>query len=101
MQGAAVAIAVLLWGAAYGAIPLGVSTWMQLTSPRVPEASSAMLVTTFQVAIAAGSLLGGLMVDHAGVPSSLWMGAALGVLGLAVMLSFGIDRAPIGETLQS
>lgn len=100
LQGLGVALAVLAWGIAYGAIPLGVSSWMQLTSPQLPEASSAMLVTTFQVAIASGSLLGGLMVDHAGVPSALWLGAGIGVLGLVVMLSFGIRAAPIAEVLQ-
>jgi predicted MFS family arabinose efflux permease len=100
LHGWGVALAVLVWGIAYGAIPLGVSTWMQLTSPQLPEASSAMLVTTFQVAIASGSLFGGLMVDHFGVPSALWLGAVIGVLGLAVMLSFGISKAPIAEALQ-
>lgn len=100
LQGWGVTVAVLVWGVAYGAIPLGVSSWMQLTSPQLPEASSAMLVTTFQVAIASGSLFGGLMVDRAGVSSALWLSAAIGVLGLAVMLSFGLGKAPIAEALQ-
>ncbi|MHC8320840.1 MFS transporter [Pseudomonas sp. GB2N2] len=100
LQGMGVVLAVLLWGIAYGAIPLGVSTWMQLTSPQLPEASSAMLVTMFQVAIASGSLFGGLMVDHQGVPSALWLGAGIGLLGLALMLSFGVGKTPIAETLQ-
>ena len=97
---AVVALAVLAWGVAYGAIPLGVSTWMQLTSPQLPEASSAMLVTMFQVAIASGSLFGGLMVDHLGVPSALWLGAGFGLLGLAVMLGFGVGKTPIAQALQ-
>jgi predicted MFS family arabinose efflux permease len=99
LQGMAVSLAVLVWGVAYGAIPLGVSSWMQLTSPHLPEASSAMLVTTFQIAIASGSLFGGVVVDHAGVPSALWLGAAIGLLGLGVMLSFGIQKTPIAESL--
>lgn len=100
LQGAGVVLAVLAWGIAYGAIPLGVSTWMQLTSPQLPEASSAMLVTMFQVAIASGSLFGGWMVDHHGVPSALWLGAGIGMLGVAVMLSFGLGKAPIAEALR-
>jgi predicted MFS family arabinose efflux permease len=100
LQGIGVVLAVLLWGIAYGAIPLGVSTWMQLTSPQLPEASSAMLVTMFQVAIASGSLFGGLMVDHHGVPSALWLGAGIGLTGLTVMLSFGVGKTPIAEALQ-
>jgi predicted MFS family arabinose efflux permease len=100
LQGLGAILAVLMWGVAYGAIPLGVSSWMQLTSPQLPEASSAMLVTTFQVAIASGSLFGGLMVDHQGVSAALWLAAGLGLLGLAVMLSFGVARAPIAQALQ-
>lgn len=100
LQGVGVVLAVLVWGVAYGAIPLGVSTWMQLTSPQLPEASSAMLVTMFQVAIASGSLFGGLMVDLHGVPSALWLGAGIGLSGLAVMLSFGVGKTPIAEDLK-
>lgn len=100
LQGVGVTLAVMVWGVAYGAIPLGVSSWMQLTSPQLPEASSAMLVTTFQVAIASGSLFGGLMVDRAGLPSVMWLGAGIGLLGLAVMLSLGISKVPIAEALQ-
>jgi predicted MFS family arabinose efflux permease len=88
------------WGLAYGAIPLSLSTWMQHTSPRLPEASSAMLVMTFQTAIASGSLFGGLVVDHGGMAATLWSGAILGVLGLLVMLSFGLGNARLLEKLR-
>lgn len=96
----AVIVAVLGWGLAYGAIPLSLSTWMQHTSPRLPEASSAMLVMTFQTAIATGSLFGGLVVDHGGMAATLWSGAVLGVLGLLVMISFGLGNARLLEKLR-
>ena len=40
MHGAVVA-GVLAWGIAYGAIPLCLSVWMQMTSPKQPEAAEA------------------------------------------------------------
>jgi len=92
--------AVLAWGVAYGAIPLALSTWMQLTSPKLPEASSAMLVTTFQVAIASGSLLGGIIVDGYGIAPALYFGAVLGVLGLLTMATFGLGHTRLIEKLQ-
>lgn len=97
---AAVTVAVLAWGLAYGAIPLCLSTWMQHTSPQLPEASSAMLVMIFQTAIASGSLLGGVIVDHAGITSTLLFGAVLGVMGIAVMLSFGVENDRLLAKLQ-
>ena len=97
---AAVTVAVLAWGLAYGAIPLCLSTWMQHTSPQLPEASSAMLVMMFQTAIALGSLLGGLIVDQSGLTSTLLFGAVLGIMGIAVMLGFGVKNQPLIEKLQ-
>lgn len=98
--GLGVIISVLVWGLAYGAIPLALSSWMQLTSPQLPEASSAMLVTTFQIAIASGSLVGGLIVDGYGLAPALFFGALLGVLGVLVMATFGLGHDRLIEKLQ-
>jgi len=99
-SGAGVIGAVLVWGVAYGAIPLALSTWMQLTSPQLPEASSAMLVTTFQIAIASGSLLGGMIVDGYGIEPTLFFGAVLGGLGLVAMATFGLGHDRLISKLQ-
>lgn len=99
-SGVGVFISVLVWGLAYGAIPLALSSWMQLTSPQLPEASSAMLVTTFQIAIASGSLIGGLIVDGYGLAPALFSGALLGVLGMLVMATFGLGHDRLIEKLQ-
>lgn len=99
-SGVGVIISVLVWGLAYGAIPLALSGWMQLTSPQLPEASSAMLVTTFQIAIASGSLIGGLIVDSYGLAPALFFGALLGVLGVLLMSTFGLGHDRLIEKLQ-
>jgi predicted MFS family arabinose efflux permease len=77
--------AMLIWGVAFGAIPLGFSVWIQRGTADLPEAGSAMLVSVIQVAIALGSLVGGTIVDRAGVRTDLVLGCALAVLGLVTL----------------
>lgn len=96
----AVTAVVLLWGVAFGAIPLCVSVWMQDATPDLPEAGSAMFVGIIQVAIAVGSSVGGTIVDHAGIPVDFWFGSALALLGLMTLMSFrsrtGATEAAVG-----
>ncbi|MDB5995089.1 MAG: major Facilitator Superfamily protein [Pseudomonas sp.] len=101
LQGSATGliVAVLAWGVAFGAIPLCLSLWLQHTSPDLPEAGSAMLVTGFQVATALGSFGGGVVVDRAGVPATLWMGAALALVSLLLIASFGVNNKRLVEQL--
>ncbi|WP_397452238.1 MFS transporter [Pseudomonas sp. NA-150] len=94
-----VTLAVLAWGVAYGAIPLCLSLWLQQTAPDLPEAGSAMLVMGFQVAIALGSFGGGVVVDHVGVPATLWTGAVLALLSLFLIASFGVNNKRLAEAL--
>ena len=84
----AVTLVVLVWGIAFGAIPLCLSMWIQRATPDLPEAGSALFVGIIQVAIAVGSLIGGTVVDRVGIPVDFWFGSTLAVLGLAVIASF-------------
>ncbi|GJH19963.1 MFS transporter [Caballeronia novacaledonica] len=95
----AVVAGVLAWGIAYGAIPLCLSVWMQLTAPKQPEAASALFVSAVQTAIAAGSLAGGIAVDHAGATGAMHLGVLLSALGLAVLASFGTKRHTLAAVL--
>jgi predicted MFS family arabinose efflux permease len=95
----AVVAGVLAWGLAYGAIPLCLSVWMQMTSPRQPEAASALFVSAVQTAIAAGSLVGGIAVDHAGASGAMHMGVLLSALGLAVLASFATKQHTLATVL--
>ncbi|MGF6561821.1 MFS transporter [Erwinia aphidicola] len=75
---AAVAIgAVLVWGAAWGAMPLCLNMANRTVSEENTEAGSAMFTFVAQAAIAAGSSAGGVVVDMAGVPADFYAGAAL------------------------
>lgn len=79
---------VLAWGIAFGAIPLCLSVWMQDATPDLPEAGSALFVGIIQVAIAAGSSVGGTIVDRVGIPADFWLGSVLALLGLITLASF-------------
>jgi predicted MFS family arabinose efflux permease len=66
---------ILLWGMAYGALPVALSVWVSRHAGDHAEASSALFVMTYQLAIAAGSFMGGRVVDSAGVVPALVLGA--------------------------
>lgn len=80
---------VLAWGIAFGALPLCFSVWIQRATPDLPEAGSALFISVIQVAIAVGSLAGGVIVDHVGIPADFLLGSALALLGLAAVMSLG------------
>jgi predicted MFS family arabinose efflux permease len=70
------AIAVPLWGFAFGAFPVGFQTWIVRAAPDQAEGAGGLLVAAFQIAIASGAIGGGLLVDRIG---------ALGGPGFAVV----------------
>lgn len=60
------AVAVTLWGFAFGAFPVGFQTWIVRAAPDQAEGAGGLLVAAFQIAIASGAIFGGLLVDHVG-----------------------------------
>lgn len=84
-----VVVLVLTWGMAFGALPLCCSIWIQRATPDAPEAGSALFVSVIQIAIAVGSLVGGVVVDHVGISADFLLGSGLALLGLAALASFG------------
>ena len=60
------AVAVVLWGFAFGAFPVGFQTWIVRAAPAQAEGAGGLLVAAFQVAIATGAVGGGLLVDQLG-----------------------------------
>jgi len=63
---AVAAVAITLWGFAFGAFPVGFQIWIVRAAPDQAEEASGLLVAAFQVAIASGAIGGGLLVDHFG-----------------------------------
>ncbi|WP_144141550.1 MFS transporter [Paraburkholderia sp. BCC1884] len=88
---------VLMWGIAFGALPLCFSIWIQRATPDAPEAGSALFVSIIQVAIALGSLVGGQVVDHVGISADFLFGSGLALLGLAALASFGRSEQSVAS----
>ncbi len=77
----AVVAALLLWGAAFGAVPVCVQLWIYHASPAQFESASSLVVTCFQIALAAGSLMGGLALNHAGISGAFVLAAMTALAG--------------------
>ncbi|CAN7697387.1 MFS transporter [Mesorhizobium caraganae] len=71
------AASVAAWGFAFGAVPVGLQSWLVRAAPDQAESAGGLMVSTFQVAIALGAVSGGMLVDNAGVASAFaYCGAA-------------------------
>ncbi|MEO5759291.1 MAG: MFS transporter, partial [Mesorhizobium sp.] len=83
------AVAVAVWGFAFGAVPVGLQTWLVREAPDQAESAGGLMVATFQVAIALGAVFGGLLVDHAGVASAFAYCSAATLLAAVVVFLLG------------
>jgi len=89
------AVAVTLWGFAFGAFPVGFQTWIVRAAPDQAEGAGGLLVAAFQVAIASGAIGGGLLVDRVGpLGAPAFMAAAM-VLGTLLTWRSGPRRGPV------
>jgi DHA1 family purine ribonucleoside efflux pump-like MFS transporter len=86
------AVAVALWGFAFGAFPVGFQTWIVRAAPDQAEGAGGLLVAAFQVAIASGAIGGGLLVDHVGARGG--PGFALVALTLGTLLTMRYGPRP-------
>jgi predicted MFS family arabinose efflux permease len=83
------AVAVTLWGFAFGAFPVSIQSYITRAAPDEAESAGAMLLTTFQVAISSGAVLGGLLIDLQGPLGVVAFLAVAAALGAFVMLARG------------
>jgi predicted MFS family arabinose efflux permease len=87
------AAAVAFWGFAFGALPVGIQTWMVRVAPDQTEAANGLLVAAFQVGIASGAIFGGVLVDHLGVLAAISYCAIATLLGAMLVFAFGRREA--------
>lgn len=83
------AVAVTLWGFAFGAFPVGFQTWIVRAAPDQAEGAGGLLVAAFQIAIASGAIGGGLLVDHVGALGGPSFAVVALTLGTLLTLRFG------------
>ena len=92
-QWLAAAIAVLVWGLAFGAVPVAIQIWMHQSAPALYEGSAAVLVCIFQVGLSAGAFLGGVLVDGSGIHTAFLVSAGVSIFGAAIAFIFGRAKA--------
>lgn len=82
---------VMIWGLGFGLLPIAMQSWLFSMAPDRLEAMGAIFVSTAQVSIGMGALIGGVAVDHFGVLTTLALGGALAVLAtLVIAIAQGI-----------
>ncbi|WP_144715284.1 MFS transporter [Curtobacterium pusillum] len=86
-------VLLVVWGLVWGALPLGMQTWMSSASPAGSETGLALFVTTIQLAIAAGSVLGGAAVSSFGLAADFWLSGGVAVIGAVVLVALGLRRS--------
>lgn len=94
------AVAIALWGFAFGAFPVGFQTWIVRAAPDHAEGAGGLLVAAFQIAIASGAIGGGMLVDHIGAlggPAFAFVAITLGTL---LTVRHGPRPLSIGPTVR-
>lgn len=79
--------AVALWGFGFGAIPTMSQTWISRAEPKRVEAAGGLFVATFQLAIALGAALGGLLLDTTDVQTVFLAGGTAVLVGGVLLAS--------------
>ena len=82
---AGVILLLAIWAVPFGAVPLCLSDWTHRSASDLPEAISALFISTVQLSIGLGSVGAATMVAAVGVPGNLWLGGGLAAAGLLVV----------------
>jgi predicted MFS family arabinose efflux permease len=80
-------VLLVVWGLAYGAVPVCAQTWFVRSAPRAIEAATVLFTSSFQATIAFGALAGGLVVDASSVAVVMVVGSSVALLVPLVVLT--------------
>jgi predicted MFS family arabinose efflux permease len=86
-------VLLVVWGLAYGAVPVCAQTWFVRSAPRAIEAATVLFTSSFQATIAIGALLGGVVVDAASTSTVMVLGGTAAVLAAVTVLAGGGVRS--------
>jgi predicted MFS family arabinose efflux permease len=81
----------VLWGLAYGAVPVCSQALFLRAAPDAPEAATVLFTSSFQATFAVGALLGGVVVDTWSVSAVMVCGGL--VAAVMAMVVFPGDRS--------
>ena len=92
-----VLLGIAAWGLTFGGAPTLLQTALADSAGDAADVAQSMLVTVFNIAVAGGGLLGGMLLERLGSASLPWASAALAVLGLSVVWLARTDGFPAGQ----
>ncbi|MGF1424994.1 MFS transporter [Kitasatospora sp. LaBMicrA B282] len=81
----AVIVGVVAWGLTFGGAPTLLQTAIADAAGEAADVAQSMLVTVFNLAVAGGGVVGGLLLESAGAASFPWVLLALALAALAVV----------------
>lgn len=73
--------AVVAWGVGFGGVPTMVQTWLARVAPERLESAGGLTVSTFQISIALGAAIGGIVVDAIDVRATFVMAGVAALIG--------------------
>ncbi|WP_405836271.1 MFS transporter [Streptomyces platensis] len=73
-------ILLIVWGMAYGAVPVASQTWFSKAAPHAPEAASVLFTASFQATFSIGALVGGIVLDRTSPSAVMSLGGCTAVL---------------------
>ena len=80
------------WGLSYGALPMGMQTWVFTADWINSEGGSALYISCFQISLASGAFVGGRIVDATNVATTMYTGAAFAAVALT---AFAVLSKPV------
>lgn len=75
----------VLWGIAYGAVPVCSQTWFAKAAPG--EAASVLFTASYQATLGFGAMVGGVVVDHTSPATVMTVGGLTAALVVGVIAS--------------
>jgi predicted MFS family arabinose efflux permease len=90
----AAAVILIVWGAAYGALPVALQMWIFTSDGRDFSSGIALFPSTYQLSITLGSLLGGVVVVLGGNTAAMLTGAAVALVTMVVFAKFAKVKGP-------
>ncbi|CAG6392009.1 membrane hypothetical protein [Actinacidiphila cocklensis] len=84
-------VLLILWGLAYGAVPVCSRTWFVTPAPHAPETASVLFTSSFQATVSLGALAGGATVDSTSTSAVMVLG---GLAAILAMLTVQISSGP-------
>ncbi|SPL92904.1 integral membrane transport protein [[Actinomadura] parvosata subsp. kistnae] len=73
-------VLLVVWGLAYGGVPVCSQAAFMAAAPRAPEAATVIFTSSFQATFALGALAGGRVVDAFSVSAVMVCGGAIAAI---------------------